>query len=183
MPRLRFYHGCNDLFITNFVKKIFPHLKVFELSGIYNSGGRLTRFIKNHATTLEKVVLGSSTLTDGSWRWTFQGLLKCAKLRDLRLHPRLCQKASVTFLDKLRPVYVRLGYDHYGTRNSIDIIGAHKVHSTLKSLVQHYHTSLHVDGRRILPKYFEVCLFHPKTSNERRRPADDAMDRYVAAFR
>lgn len=53
-PRLRFCDGCHDFFLTNFGKTVFPNLRTLEISCIYMSGGRLHRFIKYHAATLEE---------------------------------------------------------------------------------------------------------------------------------
>ncbi|KAI4943546.1 hypothetical protein J4E91_009183 [Alternaria rosae] len=88
-PRLRFCNACNDIFAYSIAKVPCTHLTTLNIRCMYISGGRLQRFIKQQAHTLENIYIDSTTLTDGYWKNFARVLKKVSSLEQLFLRGRL----------------------------------------------------------------------------------------------
>jgi hypothetical protein len=159
--RLRFCHGCHDLFVYNFTRAIYPHLTTLRISKMYISGGRLRRFIKVHEHTLYHVELDFTTLTDGSWKSIAQGLFKLSKLSHVHLGFRLCQKKSFPLLCQLPDSIVVC--DRAVCRYGVSVAGAEFIRQFLLAFVKYFHTSEYVCdfSRGTSAKYHEIRFFKP----------------------
>ena len=151
-PALRFCHGCDDLFARNFAHTLYTNLRSLAIRRMFISGGRLRRFIKRHADTLNKLEISYVSLTDGSWQSIAQGLAKLESLSELKLS-RLTQKHSIRNIDR-PPEYC----NDYGLnlRNKDD------VQHFLEVFITYFSTVLYLNSNRVRakpPKYHQVKLF------------------------
>lgn len=112
-PRLRFCNACNDIFAYSIAKVPFTHLTTLNIRCMYISGGRLQRFIKQQAHTLENICIDSTTLTDGSWKNVARVLKKVSSLEQLFLRGRLRQKTNAIPTTHRRPRAYKGGSEYH----------------------------------------------------------------------
>jgi hypothetical protein len=149
---LRLCHGCDNVFVQNFARLQYPNLSILSVTSMFISGSRLRKFVKGHATTLAKVDITYTILTDGTWRSVTQGLAKCLLLAELRLKS-LRQKRRATAIT--RPS----GQVAY---SEIYLGGTEAVQQFLQTFIAYFETVGYLNMYRIdkqYPKYYEVRLF------------------------
>lgn len=152
-PALRFCHGCDDLFVENFARTLYPHLSSLTINSMFISGGRLRRFIKRHSVTLTKVDIGYAMLTDGSWRSIAQGLAKLPTLSELRLM-HLRQKHAAKHAVQPAP--------HHVKDSQVRLSGRSHVERFLRAFVAYFGTVQYLTHARVSgspPIYHEAKLF------------------------
>jgi len=169
VPRLRLCHGCEDIWVNLFAKKMYSHLTHLKLRCTYVSGSRLRGFIKRHTRTLRHIEFDFVFLTDGSWRSVAKSLQKCPSLDYLDMglyNPDGCPNGSLRQKHPAPPLASCLPEEYADDsvltvklRNKQDV--AHwldvfvRYFATIESNVRGYRGS----GGYELPTYHEVCTF------------------------
>ncbi|KAH4340147.1 hypothetical protein HBH98_197910 [Parastagonospora nodorum] len=151
-PALRFCHGCDDLFAQNFAPTRYHSLSRLAIQRIFISGGRLRRFIKRHADTLNKLEVSYVSLTDGSWQSIAQGLAKLRYLGELKLS-RLTQKHAIRNVDRPK---------EYCNDFELNLRSRDDVQHFLEVFITYFSTVLYLNSDRVRgspPKYHQVKLF------------------------
>ncbi|KAG9187979.1 hypothetical protein G6011_01902 [Alternaria panax] len=152
-PRLRFCNACNDMFVHGIIEVRFTQPTMIEIQNMYISGGRLRRFIRQQAHTLQTVLFRRTTLTDGSWKSVARCVLKASGLNDLAFHDPLCQKWGEN-PSEIRPDTIEIV-------DSVYISVASNTEMYLKAFIKYFSTSLYVPSHlphRIPPKYSKVDI-------------------------
>jgi hypothetical protein len=160
--RLRLCHTCQHLFTNNIARYHYSSLSAIKLGSMYISGGRLRRFVKDHAGTLTKVDFKDINLTDGTWRSIFQGLRKVPGLESVNLDFNMRQKTAFPLTDRLPSNLTNCDdFDRGG-----EVTGRDYVREFLLSMLKYFHTTLASSSSYrhypwSVPIYYEVCRYKP----------------------
>jgi hypothetical protein len=134
----------------------YVNLNKLCLCNVFVSGGRLRRFVKEHASTLTSVRFVRVILTDGSWRSIGQGLLKVSRLIKLSIWEHLYQKTLVESTEE-PPLECVL----YEAEVTVYYSGTETVRTFLEYFVKYFET-IPLDPQEPgfwAPEYYIVSLF------------------------
>jgi hypothetical protein len=155
-PHLRLCNGCNDIFARNIASIKYANLTKLRIVNMYMNGSRLSRFTKEHASTLIDIECISITLTDSSWRSIAQSLLKVAELTKLLFWKHLYQKPPMRST-KQAPLEWLLDEDEV----IVGYMGTETIHSSLRHFINYFETLPYdpPDWDHWVPQYHCVQLF------------------------
>jgi hypothetical protein len=162
-PHLRICNGCNDVFAKNIATIKYTNLTKLRFLHVFISGGRLRRFIKEHASTLTSISFSSVTLTDGSWRSIAQGLLKVSGLIKFSFWEYLYQKTPMTSTEQLPPECLL-----YDDKMTLYYSGKDTIRTFLQYFIRYFATIPYVPQEPEFwePQYYIVSLFEVSSLEE-----------------